>query len=72
MSSSCQGRQPPTTRPATVETFVTAYDAKYDYSYDAASYGPPTVVSPAELMAWRAAGVAGRDGFTHSGKWVSA
>jgi hypothetical protein len=46
-----------------------AYNAKYDWSYDVEQYGPLTQVRPQTVLAWRAAGPAGRDGFTASAKW---
>jgi hypothetical protein len=48
---------------------VEAYDQKYDYSYDMEQYGPFVRVTPTAVLAWRAAGEAGRDGFTHAGHW---
>jgi hypothetical protein len=45
------------------------YRTKYDSSYDVAEYGQLTVVQPTTVLAWRAAGWAGRDGFRQSGKW---
>ena len=53
-----------------IAQFVEAYDEKYDWRYDAESYGPPTPVTPTEVFAWQAAGAAGRDGFRASGKWT--
>lgn len=65
------GTAAPDASPAVVARFVEAYDAKYDWRYDADTYGPPTVVEPREILAWQAAGPAGRDGFRRSGKWVA-
>ena len=48
---------------------IDAYDAKYDWTYDAVEYGQLTEVRPQTIIAWRAAGPAGRDGFVESGKW---
>jgi hypothetical protein len=48
---------------------IAAYDAKYDWRYDEATYGPLTRVRPEEAIAWRTAGWAGRDGFTEAGRW---
>ena len=50
--------------------FVAAYDSKYDWSYDVAEYGPPTRVEVANVIAWRSAGFAGRDGFQQAGRWT--
>lgn len=49
---------------------VAVYDEKYDYAYDADRYGPFTVVRPSTILAWTAAGPAGRDGFRRSGRWT--
>ncbi len=46
-----------------------AYNAKYDWDYDVAEYGPLTTVSPTTVMAWRSGGWAGRDGFEQAGRW---
>ena len=35
-----------------------------------AQYGPFTRIAPVAVMAWRAAGPAGREGFTHAGRWT--
>lgn len=48
---------------------IARYDAKYDWAYDAAQYGPFMVVAPTVVKAWRAAGPAGRDGFQSSARW---
>ena len=48
---------------------IEAYDAKYDWSYDVDQYGAFVRVEPDFVMAWRAAGPAGRDGFRHAGRW---
>jgi hypothetical protein len=63
-----EGRaEPPAPTAAEV---IDAYDAKYDWTYDAVEYGQLTEVRPQTIIAWRAAGPAGRDGFVESGKWV--
>ena len=49
--------------------YVEAYDTKYDYPYDLDQYGPFMHVRPTAVLAWRAAGEAGRDGFTQVGRW---
>jgi hypothetical protein len=46
------------------------YEAKYDRGYDVQEYGPLTVVEPAQVLAWRAGGPAGRDGFQAAGRWT--
>jgi hypothetical protein len=58
-----------TTGPTTRE-IVRSYDAKYDWSYDTEVYGDLVRVEPAVVKAWRAAGWAGRDSFTHVGRWT--
>jgi hypothetical protein len=54
----------------TAPEIVGAYDAKYDWSYDTAVYGDLVRVQPAVVKAWRAAGWAGRDSFTETGRWT--
>ena len=49
---------------------VTAYDDKYDWKYDLEQYGPFTTISASDVLAWRAGGPAGRDGFTATGRWT--
>ncbi len=48
---------------------VAAYDKKYEWSYDVAEYGPLNVVTPSKILAWQAAGWAGRESFQRSGTW---
>jgi hypothetical protein len=48
---------------------LAAYDRKYDWKYDAEQYGPLTLVRPAAVLAWHAAGPAGRDGFKKASRW---
>jgi hypothetical protein len=57
---------------ADTERRVGAYDAKYGWDYDVGQYGPFTRVAPFAVMAWQAAGPAGRDGFTRVGRWTFA
>lgn len=54
----------------TAADVLEAYDAKYDWAYDAAQYGQLTELHPETVFAWRAAGPAGRGGFRESGKWA--
>jgi hypothetical protein len=54
-----------------VAAFIAAYDRKYDWVYDAETYGPPTRVAASRVLAWRSGGWAGRDGFTSASKWTS-
>ena len=49
---------------------VVRYDAKYDYAYDVARYGSLVGIAPTKVLAWTAAGVAGRDGFRSAGSWT--
>ncbi len=48
---------------------ITAYNQKYDWDYDVGKYGPLQCVEPAVVLAWRAAGWAGRDSFQETGRW---
>jgi len=48
---------------------IAAYDRKYDWSYDVEEYGPLLVVAPSKILAWQAAGWAGRESFKRSGTW---
>jgi len=57
---------------APAQIVVDAYDAKYEWRYDLAEYGPFTVVRPERVLAWHSAGWAGRDGFKQSGRWTFA
>jgi hypothetical protein len=47
-----------------------AYEAKYGRDYDPAEFGDLTRLAPATVIAWRAAGWAGKDGFREAAKWV--
>lgn len=46
------------------------YEAKYTYTYDVAEHGGFTAVAPTAVVAWRARGVAGGDGFHQAGRWT--
>ena len=48
---------------------IRTYDQKYDWVYDIDEYGPLTSVRPSSVLSWRAAGWAGRDGFSATGSW---
>jgi len=48
---------------------IAAYNLKYDWSYDVAQYGPLAVATPSKVLAWQAAGWAGRESFQRSGTW---
>jgi hypothetical protein len=48
---------------------IAVYDVKYDWHYDAERYGPLFDLRPRRVLAWRAAGPAGRDGFVRAGRW---
>jgi hypothetical protein len=50
-------------------TLVGVYNAKYDWEYDAESYGPFTRVTPGVVKAWTTPGPAGRDSFQKVGRW---
>jgi hypothetical protein len=56
-------------RPHTPDAVRAAYDEKYTWTYDVAQLGPLTRVRPDTVIAWRAAGWAGRDGFRAAGRW---
>jgi hypothetical protein len=49
---------------------IAAYDSKYTWEYDSEQYGPLTTVAPTQILAWRSAGWAGRDGFRETGRWI--
>ena len=51
------------------DAIVGAYVEKYDRPYDVTEFGAFTVVAPLRALAWRASGLAGRDGFTATGRW---
>ena len=55
--------------PTSSADVIAAYDAKYDWSYDLEQFGPLTSIEPSNVLAWRTAGPAGRDGFAHTGRW---
>ena len=48
---------------------VAEYDRKYDWAYEVDKHGPLTCVAPETVLAWRAAGWAGRESFQQTGKW---
>ena len=48
---------------------IEAYNRKYDWSYDPREYGPLQRVDADVVLAWRAGGWAGRDGFQQTGRW---
>ena len=52
------------------EDVLADYNQKYDWSYEAATYGPLLAVSPSTILAWRTAGWAGRDSFQQTGRWA--
>ena len=54
----------------TVPEIVGAYDAKYDWTYDVETYGDLVRIVPEVVKAWRTAGWAGRESFTHTGRWT--
>jgi hypothetical protein len=55
--------------PTSDREVIAAYDAKYSWTYDLEQYGPFTTVEPSTVLAWRAAGPAGRDGFSQVGRF---
>jgi len=56
--------------PSTDDDIITAYDLKYDWTYDVDEYGPLTTIVPLKVLAWRSAGWAGREGFQQTGRWM--
>jgi hypothetical protein len=54
------------------ESALARYDEKYDYAYDVERYGALLAVAPVKVLAWTAAGIAGRDGFTSAAAWTFA
>jgi hypothetical protein len=55
--------------PSTDAEVVAEYNRKYDWSYDADTYGRLTIVLPETVLAWRTRGWAGRESFQQTGKW---
>jgi hypothetical protein len=55
---------------STEQAVLAAYDAKYDWQYEEAQYGPISRVAPQSVMAWRAGGWAGRESFRETGSWT--
>jgi hypothetical protein len=51
------------------DAVVREYDHKYDWDYDADEYGPFTEITPETVVAWRAGGWAGRDGFNATARF---
>jgi hypothetical protein len=49
---------------------VAAYNRKYDWDYDAQTYGPLQRIEPEVVLSWRTAGWAGRDSFRQTGRWT--
>jgi hypothetical protein len=48
---------------------IEAYNRKYDWNYDVGEYGPLQRVDADVVLAWRAAGWAGRESFHQTGRW---
>ena len=48
---------------------VASYDAKYEWNYNVDEYGAFAVIQAQRVLAWRAAGFAGREGFKQTGRW---
>lgn len=55
---------------STSSAVLAAYSAKYGNDYDVDAFGDLTPVIPATVIAWQAAGWAGKDGFRAAGKWL--
>jgi len=56
--------------PSTDLELMAVYDSKYTWEYDTDQYGPLTTIVPTQILAWRSAGWAGRDGFQETGRWI--
>ena len=56
--------------PSSDPELIAAYDSKYTWEYDVEQYGPLSTVVPTQILAWRSAGWAGRDGFQETGRWI--
>ena len=54
----------------TASEVVAAYERKYGRAYDIDEFGALTLVSPTTVLAWRAAGWAGSESFTATGRWT--
>jgi hypothetical protein len=61
------------TQPGAVtdDVVVAAYSAKYGSDYEVAQFGDLTQVVPVTVIAWQAAGWAGKGGFRAAGKWLA-
>jgi hypothetical protein len=55
---------------STDASVIAAYDAKYDWHYDLATYGPLQCVRADAVLAWQAKGWAGREGIGRTGRWM--
>jgi hypothetical protein len=64
-----EGTTTPSARGGTPSSVIDAYNTKYDWDYQVAEYGELIVVQPLRVLAWRAAGWAGRDSFQATGRW---
>jgi hypothetical protein len=62
-----EGRFEP--RAETPAALIEAYQRKYDWDYDQASYGPFSPIVPLKVIAWRTAGFAGSESFQTTGRW---
>jgi hypothetical protein len=54
----------------TTPELLEVYDQKYEWQYQPSQYGDLIVVEPTKVLAWRTAGLAGRDSFQTTGCWV--
>jgi hypothetical protein len=55
--------------PTTDPSIISDYDVKYDWQYDVDRYGPLWCMEPDVVLAWQAAGWAGRESFQRTGRW---
>ncbi len=65
-----EGRAEPTWPDDRTAGFLAAYNAKYDWDYVIDVYGTPTLMTIDEVITWRSAGWAGREGFRSAAKWT--
>lgn len=65
-----EGRAGPVSDSDVLDAFASAYNSKYDWQYSVETDGSPTQIEPERIFAWRAAGEAGRDGFTEAVRWT--
>jgi len=55
---------------STTAEMIDHYNRKYDWDYRIGEYGELTIVQPVKVLAWQAAGWAGRESFQATGCWL--